>query len=668
MLAEMRYSIATYPWLYALWAAVALSWLVAGGIGLARLARARPRIKVKGAPGASGRRLLRDGLAQVAIWRKPLAGAMHLGLFLGGTILLVAFVASHFWAPRGDAWNKHTWIHTVEDWAVLLMLVGVALAGWRRHAKHELAASAEDVLLWVMVLLAVLLTLIGNVLVVAMADPDWKRRAFLSLALARPMADAPAVTLRGLYGCVWSALHVLVWGMAIAFPWCKWRHVLLAPLSLATARPAPLAAMSALSLEGDGPYGARTLRDLTRKERLDLAACTRCTRCTLACPAHGAGRKLDPMALLEAIGGARKSPLLEGYDEVVLWDCTTCMACDEVCPVGISPLSLILDLRRERVLDAAAFPHSLQETFVSMERRGNPWHLPRGGRHAAADELGLRVLPPGDECEVLLWLGCMGAYDAASRPAVRALVRLLRAAGVDVAVLGADESCCGDTARRGGNERLWRELAAANIEALGARRFERIISLCPHGVNTLANEYPCLENSALYRAQHASAYLAELLREGRLTLSAEDEANVSIRVAYHDPCYLGRGIGGYAAPRDLIATLPGVKLVELAHHGRDSLCCGAGGGQMWLDTPNQALLAAPRANEIMTAEVDACVTACPYCATMLSDQLRADAGASNRNGSDTPVSAVVVRDLVELLAEAIAPAASHRRIPEEQQP
>ena len=637
-MAELDYSLTTYPWLYALWSLALASWLAALVLGCLRLARARPvrrddrwawRFWV----------MLRDGVAQLTIWRRRLGGVMHLSISVGGVLLLTGFVVSHYVVPRGEAWQHLGWVHLANDLGVTLMLVGLAIAAWRRHVRRQLPAGPEDVATWGFLLLGVLLATLSNAALVAVAEPDWRAQAILSNGLAKLLGGLPLPTLRSLYGWSWSLLHVWFWGAVILLPWCKWRHMPLTPLSLFSRKGAPLARMDPLDLSSDeGPYGALRARDLTWKQRLDLAACTRCGRCTEVCPAQAVGFALDPLALIQGLGGARgQKPLAVQVGEAMLWDCTTCMACDDVCPVGISPLDLLLDLRRERVLDAARFPQPLQGVFERLEHRGNPWNLPRGERAAWASTLGLRVVGPGEACDLLIWMGCMGAYDDGARRALRALVRLLRSAGLDIGVLGADESCCGDAARRAGNEYLWRELAGANIEALSTRHIGRLVSLCPHCVNALANEYPALGLHA--DAVHATTLLGELLRDGRLR--PDPERASAGRVAYHDPCYLGRGSGAYQAPRDVLAALPAAKLVELPHWGRDSLCCGAGGGQMWLEDGGRARLGLPRAEEIARAEAARCVTACPYCATMLGDHLR-------QLGSP-----VVVADLVELLAEAL---------------
>jgi Fe-S oxidoreductase len=307
---------------------------------------------------------------------------------------------------------------------------------------------------------------------------------------------------------------------------------------------------------------------------------------------------------------------------------------------------MVVDLRRERILDAADVPATLSRLLRGLEQQGNPWGLARAERARWVASLGLPTLAEGESCEVLLWLGCMGSYDERARQTVLALVRLLRSAGVSVATLGAEEGCCGDPARRSGNEYLWHKLAEQNVATLGTRRFTRLVSLCPHCVNTLRNEY--VELGLALPAVHATVYLDELLVAGRLRLEAPPQE--PLRLTYHDPCYLGRGNGFYAAPRRLLAALPHAQLVELRQHGRAALCCGGGGGQMWLGDEGLAHLEIPRAQEVLRSGSAVCATACPYCTAMLT------------NGLAEAQPPVAVRDVVELLADCLPqnPAAATR--------
>ena len=634
MWAELIYGVDVYPLLYALWGAVAIYWVALAGLAVWRLRRAR-----RGRPlGAMGPRLwatLQETLTQRGIWRVPLAGAGHLAMLAGWVLVLVGFVGTHYLAPRGLPWQQSGATHVLADLGALLAILGLAAAGWRRHVSRQTPATGLDVGLWGLLVVGVLAGLSGQGLLVAIAQPPWRKVAFLSNALGSLLTALPEGTLRSAYGLAWSVLHASLLGMAVLLPLTKWRHMLLAPGSVLSRPGAPLARLAPLDLSGREPFGALRRRDLTRKELLDTWACTRCGRCSAACPAQQAGRALDPLGIVQGLADAHGSaPLAEQVGEATLWDCTTCLACVTACPVGISPLDMVIDLRRERVLEAATFPSPLAEVFRALERRGNPWGL------STATAPDLPVRGDGEHCEVLLWLGCMGRQDARARRAARAMVAVLQECGVSVATLGDREECCGDPARRLGNEHLWRELAEKRRAVLSAGGYGRIVSLCPHCVNALANEYADLGTPLA--ASHATVYLAELAQQGRLALpAAQTEDGLPARtVTYHDPCYLARGLGQAGAARELLALLPGMALQELARHGDAALCCGAGGGQMWLES-EAARLEEPRVAEIARLGAGTCATACPYCATMLGDGLQ-------RAGDGT-----MVRDVVELLAEAL---------------
>ncbi len=639
MWAELTYGVDVYPLFYALWGGVLLYWIVLAGMAVRSLSRARPG-RASGGLWRRAPATLVESVFQRGAWRNRAAGAMHAGLMVGWLLVLVGFLVTHYVAPRGEPWRQSGTVHALVDVGAVFAVGGLVVAGWRR-ARGRIPAAPLDVGLWALLMVAALAGLSAQGLIVAIAQPPWRKAALISAALAGAFSGLPEATLRSAYGAAWSLLHAALLGMAVLLPLTKWRHMVLAPWSLLTRPQQPLARLAPCDLEGPEPYGARRPQDLARKERLDVWACTRCGRCTGACPATAAGRALDPLAIVQCLADAQgPRPLAEQVGEAALWDCTTCMACVEVCPVGIAPLDMVVDLRRERVLDAGVFPSAAAVAFRGLERRGNPW-----GLMVAADPE-LPVLAERERCEVLLWLGCMGRQDPRARRAARALVAVLHHAGVSVATLGDREGCCGDPARRMGNEYLWRETALAARSALARAGCAEIVTLCPHCANMLANEYADLNapqaERPLARVSHATTYLAGLAHQGRLAIPSPlgDGAGEPRTITYHDPCYLSRGVGEVRAARDLLRMVPGVSLAELPRHGASSRCCGAGGGQMWLqESANR--LEVDRVAEIAGSGAATCVTACPYCATLLGDGLQ---GAGR--------SAEVV-DVVELLAEAL---------------
>jgi len=342
------------------------------------------------------------------------------------------------------------------------------------------------------------------------------------------------------------------------------------------------------------------------------------------------------------------------YDAV--WDCVTCGACVEACPVLIEHVDKIVGLRRNLVLEESRFPSELTAAFRNMEVAGNPWGQSRAARLEWAADLPFEVPTVAsmaaagrlDELEVLYWVGCAAAFDERNRRVARAFATCLDAAGVRFAVLGQEESCTGDPARRMGNEYVFQMLATANVATLDryAMGERTIVTACPHCFNTIGNEYG--QFGGRYRVVHHSQYLAELLANGRLRTWDGDGATRS--VTYHDSCYLVRYNGVAASPRDVLGAVPGLELREMERSGRDTFCCGAGGGRMWMEETRGTRINAERTRQALATGAETLATGCPFCMTMLKDGI-ADAG--HGPGTSVPITSA---DIAELLAGSLAPA------------
>ncbi|MBI5535305.1 MAG: (Fe-S)-binding protein [Deltaproteobacteria bacterium] len=325
----------------------------------------------------------------------------------------------------------------------------------------------------------------------------------------------------------------------------------------------------------------------------------------------------------------------------VLWACTTCRACEEFCPVMISYVDKIVDMRRNLVLVRGEFPPELQKPFQAMETNGNPWNLSRMDRAAWAEGLDVPRMADKPKAEVLYWVGCAASYDDRAKKIARAMVRLLKAAGVDFAILGEEEQCNGDPARRAGNEFLFLTLAEANITTINGYKEQggvrKILTTCPHCFNTLKNEYP--EFGGSYDVIHHAEFLEGLVRDGKL----KPKHPVKGRVVYHDACYLGRYNGTYEPPRQVLEAIPGTDLVEVEHFNRNmGLCCGAGGGQMWMEEQNKDRMNVRRTLQLLDTKADTIATSCPFCMTMITD------GLKDQSKEDD----VRQLDIAELLEEA----------------
>ena len=402
----------------------------------------------------------------------------------------------------------------------------------------------------------------------------------------------------------------------------------------------PMPNLTETSLE---TFGASLVEDFTWKQLLDTDACTMCGRCTSVCPAHATGKPLDPREIVLKVGEvmAASSPhghvgpplgtdseitissnsVFERITSEEIWACTSCKACDEVCPVNIEILDKILDMRRYLSLMESNFPAELGTAYRAMENQGNPWGMNQGERGDWAKDLdGVTVIDPGEPItsEYLYWVGCAGSFDDKNRKVTRAMAKLLRRAGIDVAILGPSEMCTGDPARRSGNEYLFQMLAMPNVEMLNGMGVRKIIAQCPHCFNTLKNEYPQLGGN--YEVIHHTQLLESLIEAGKLDVS---QATLEERITYHDSCYLGRHNDVYLAPRKVVGSIKGIEVVEMPRNGTKGMCCGAGGARMWMEETIGTKVNDERAREAISTGASRVATACPFCYIMLDDGVKA---------------------------------------------
>jgi Fe-S oxidoreductase len=347
-----------------------------------------------------------------------------------------------------------------------------------------------------------------------------------------------------------------------------------------------------------------------------------------AAEASADGASVDYEHLAAEREGAKFPPKYKAIDlapEVihpdVLWACTSCRACEEQCPVLISYVDKIVDMRRNLVMVKGEFPHELQKPFQGMEVNGNPWNLSRMDRSAWSDGLNIPTFAEKPDAQVLYWVGCAASYDDRAKKIARATARLMKAAGVDFAILGQEESCTGDPARRAGNELLFATLAEGNAAVLNTYKeqggMKQVVTACPHCFNTLKNEYP--DFGAQLEVVHHTDFLLGLLAEKKL----HPKKSVMGRVVYHDSCYLGRYNDIYESPREILKMIPGVELVEPDYWNKTrGLCCGAGGAQMWMEEQNQNRVNVKRTLQLVDTGAKTVASACPFCMTMLTDGLK----------------------------------------------
>jgi Fe-S oxidoreductase len=393
------------------------------------------------------------------------------------------------------------------------------------------------------------------------------------------------------------------------------------------------------------PVGVARIEHFSWKAILDFYTCTECGRCSDNCPAHKTGKILSPkhltLDLRNFLYSQEKAIIEHGHDAAaaaaanakainlvpeiihpdVLWACTTCRACEEQCPVMISYVDKIVDMRRNLVMIKGEFPQELQKPFQGMEVNGNPWNLSRMDRSAWSDGLGIPMMSEKPQAQVLYWVGCAASYDDRAKKIARATAKLMKQAGVDFAILGQEESCTGDPARRAGNEFLFATMAEANAATLNGYKeqggMKTVVTACPHCFNTLKNEYP--DFGAKLDVVHHTDFLLGLLAEHKLVPKNPAPG----RVVYHDSCYLGRYNGVYESPREILRSIPGVELVEPEYWSKQrGLCCGAGGAQMWMEEQNQNRVNIKRTLQLVDTGATTVASACPFCMTMLSDGLK----------------------------------------------
>jgi Fe-S oxidoreductase/nitrate reductase gamma subunit len=555
---------------------------------------------------------------------------------------------------HGDIYKAYA---AVGDFAGLMFTGGVVWAIVRRYVQQpyriRIKTKPEHALI-LATLLAIGVSGFGAEMFriaqgqAAGVDLDFEKWSFVGYPLAQLVNGASASTL-ATWHQVWWVTHVVAFIVFLAIlPITMLRHIFTSPLNMYLKdRERPKGAMKAMpnltetSLE---TFGAHVIEDFTWKQLLDLDACTMCGRCTSVCPAHATGKPLDPREIVLKSGevmaatashapGGKVSPPIGVDSEITIsvnslferitaeevWACTSCKACDEICPVNIEILDKILDMRRYLSLMESDFPAELGNAYRAMENQGNPWGMNQGERGDWAKDLDVQVLDPGAAFnhEYLYWVGCAGSFDDKNKKVTQSMAKLLKRAGVDVAILGPSEMCTGDSARRSGNEYLFQMLAMPNIEMLNGMGVRKIITQCPHCFNTLANEYPQLGGT--YEVIHHSQLLEHLIDSGKLDVS---NATLEERITYHDSCYLGRHNDVYLAPRNVVSSIKGADLVEMPRNGTTGMCCGAGGARMWMEENIGTKINDERAAEAIATGASRVATACPFCYIMLDDGVK----------------------------------------------
>lgn len=605
--------------------------------------------------------------------RRDRAGLAHFFIFWG----FLSFTASYVVFIFGDAvWPEFSIAILTEagvravavylDILAALLLGVLAWAAVRRwiatprRLSFDLTQKRESAIILLLIVALMLLSILSEAAYVASGGDGPTSVApigsaignlFSALGLSEPAA-------RSLHAVFWWAHVSVILGFAVYIPLSKHMHLIGSPLSFLFRSLEPMGTLpTPRDLDTAEVFGAAKVQDFTWKELLDGYACAVCGRCTDACPANISGKTLSPMHIAENLkdhlievgpgvvqdGGESDdqdaNPLIGSrIGQEALWDCLTCGACVQECPVGVEHIDMIVDMRRNLVMERGEMPESGMNALSSMEQRGHPWRGTAFTRTDWADGLGVPTLSERPNSEVLLWVGCTAALEKRSQSVARAMASTLKRAGVDFAILGEEEGCTGDPARRMGNEYLYQTMAMQNIQTFARYDVKKIVTICPHCFNVIKNEYPHLGGN--YRVLHYSEFVSDLIEAGKL----KPVVTIEAAMTYHDSCYLGRHNGIYDAPRKIAEAIPGLELREMERNRDRAFCCGAGGGHMWMEESRGDRVNHIRTKQFLETESDVVGVSCPFCLQMFEEGISSSESAPGKARA---------KDLLELLDESL---------------
>jgi Fe-S oxidoreductase/nitrate reductase gamma subunit len=593
-------------------------------------------------------------LAQARVLSQAYPGVMHATMFWGFLALFMGTVlATIDWDITLPLFDYkllkgpfYLFYETTLDLFGLFFVIGLGMAVWRRFVQRPDRIDPTPRFAKVLVLLFVI-NVTGFVMEacrLAVTAPAWGPWSPVGYGLGQLMlaVGMGEGALRATHLSVWL-FHAAISLLFVAVvPYSYFVHLVTTPLNIFFSKLTPRGEIRKIeNIEEAEALGVSKLEEFSWKRRLDFDACVECGRCQAACPAYMAGTALSPKQIIVKLKrhmhGALPGPI---HGELIkaeeLWACTTCMACVQECPAFIDIVDTIIDLRRYLALSEGALPSTAPQSLQNIQRAGNPWGLPAAERLAWAQGLEVPLMEPGKEVEYLYWVGCSASYDKRNQAIARSVVAILKKAGVSFGVM-QEERCHGEVARRLGEEYLYQTLQSENVEAINQYRFKKVITHCPHCFNTIKNEFP--QFGGTYEVLHHSQVIAGLIADGRV----KPLKRIDGVVAFHDSCYLGRYNGIMEAPREVARAVPGLRVIEPPRHRERGLCCGGGGGHMWMEVPSKKRVNVIRTEELLETGATIAGTACPFCLAMV------DLGRKVKEAEER----LAVKDVSELVAESL---------------
>lgn len=618
------------------------------------------------------KRVWNIAFAQTKLLREPLAGLLHLLIFWGFVLFIFAVLESiiqGFYSSFSLSFLGafYSVITLVQDVFGLLVIGSVLLSLYRRYIqkvprlqvdKHGMKDAAFILILIMFIVISMYGQNASGFANNGMMYHPYELRPISSF-FAGIFFNGPTGSTLLLYEVFWWMHVLMIFGFLNYLPYSKHLHILTSIPNVFFANLDPVRnTLKKIDLEDENAetFGVADIEQFSWKQILDGYSCTECGRCTWNCPANIVGKSLSPRELIVDIrkrtfdkaplivegkteGELYEKTLIHNYiSDKVLWQCTTCLACVQECPVMIEHVDSIVDMRRNLVLTESEFPTQLNSVFKSLETNYTPWVFNAADRAAWAEGMNIKTMAEDKDGEILFWVGCAGSFDERYKKVTKAFAAIMQKAGVDFRILGTEEKCNGDTARRLGNEYLSQMMMRENIETMNNYGVKKVVTACPHCFHSLKNEFPQFGGN--YEVTHHTVFIEELIAKGKIQIKEESENH---KVTYHDSCYLGRYNNIYDAPRNSLSKVAGLDIVEMKRNKSKGFCCGAGGGRMFLEDEEGGRINEERTREALETKADTIASACPFCMTMMTD------GVKHFEKTDE----VAVKDIAEIILENI---------------